>query len=231
MNQVVVPYYGIHRTSTGVAYLQQGRSGTNALGLREKSPFVVRLPTGRVHCNHQIPLSAPVPHDHHWEIFLKLVDDPLVEAMLPLPKEPGEGVYFLPAEDDRHTLALVMLSTMSSPIYPCVVPAWMMRREKLVAELYSTNVQPLVVTHLTAKHSDLVNELTMVAATAPRKLLLVGKPDVIVPKSVKRLETDLFSHEMEDLQGLPWEILGATLIRKYMRGEWNGSHTEGGSGR
>lgn len=218
MSQIVT-CYGIHRTPTGVAYLQQGRSGTNAIGLREKSPFIVKLPTGKVHCNHQIPLSVPVPHDHHWTTFMDLLHDPLVQAMIPLPKE-DLGVYWLSAEDERYTLSLVMLSRMSSPIYPCVVQAWMMKKEKLLDELYQTNVQPLVITGLEAKHSALVKELADTAVVAPRKLILVGQPDVVVPKHVKKLETGIRHQPIDKLSGLPWEVLGATLIRKYMRGEW-----------
>lgn len=235
----IVPCYGIHRTPTGVAYLQQGRSGTNAIGLREKSPFIVKLPTGKVHCNHQIPLSVPVPHDHHWNTFIDLLHDPLVQAMLPLPKEDA-GVYWLSSEDDRYTLPLVMLSRMSSPIYPCVIQAWMVKKEKLLDELYQTNVQPLAVTGLEAKHSQMVKELVETAVIAPRKLIMVGQPDVVVPKIVKKIETGIHIQPMDKLAALPWEVLGATLIRKYMRGEWtnpegsygtNNPATTRGSGR
>ena len=91
----IVSHYGIHWTESKVAYLMQGRRGTNAIGLKEKAPFEVHLPSRSRHCNHQIPLSAPVPNDHHWDFFMRIVDDPLVQAMLPIPKTTSGGVYYL----------------------------------------------------------------------------------------------------------------------------------------
>lgn len=226
MHQIIVPCYGIHRTPVGVAYLQQGRGGTNALGLREKSPFTVRLPNRRVHCNHQIPLSTPIPNDYHWGLFMRLVRDPLAWAMLPLPKK-DLGAYYLASEDDRFTLPLIALSRMSSPIYPCIVPIWTIKKTRILEELQQTNVQPLVITGLEPKHSAMVAEIAAAAALAPRTLVLVGRSDVIVPSSVTRIETDILNHSLEEITGMPWENLGATVIRKAMRDEWLNNPEDG----
>lgn len=221
MNQMIVPYYGIHWDEKGVAFLMQGRGGTNALGLKEKAPFKVQLPNRQKHCNHQIPLAAPVPNDRHWDLFTQLLDDELVRAMLPIPKQEG-GVFFVEDDDDNLAQVLVMLSKLSSPIYNVVMPAWMIRKENVIQELQATNVQPFVITQLEAKNSTLLSDLSKAAVYAPRKLICSGKSDVVVPQQVKRIKTELNSGKFDllDLMALPWENLGATVIRKWMRNEW-----------
>src|SRR4051812_47725945 len=74
-----VSHYGIHWDADRVAWLLQGRGDTNAMALKVKSPFTVRLQSRNPHCNHVIPLAAPIPHDYHWATFMKVLDDPLVQ--------------------------------------------------------------------------------------------------------------------------------------------------------
>ena len=125
MSLITVPHYGVVWDEDGIPWILQGRGSTNGAGLAKKSPYEVRLPSGKRHCNHQIPTATPVPNDYHWNYFLQLLGDPLVRAMLPLPKKDG-GVYYVADDSDSLTLLLVMLSTMSSPIYNVVLPMWMM---------------------------------------------------------------------------------------------------------
>ena len=39
----IVEFYGVHHDHDKAAWLEQGRGGVNALGLRARSPFIVRL--------------------------------------------------------------------------------------------------------------------------------------------------------------------------------------------
>src|SRR5690606_12205150 len=145
----------------------QGRGGTNAIGLRERAPFQVELPNRSKHCNHQIPLSTPVPNDHHWDFFLQLLDDPLVRAMLPIPKKAG-GVYYLADPNGEALDVLLMLSKLSSPIYSTVVPVWSLTEQAIITELQQTNVQPLVLTQMEPKNSDLLSRVARAAVHLPR---------------------------------------------------------------
>ena len=131
-------HYGIHVDDTGVAFLEQGRGSTNAAGLSRKSGLEVRLRSRKQHCNHQIPLASPVPHDHHWELFGSLLGDPLVRAMLPVPKSDG-GVFYI-ADNPRLCMIMVLLTKLSSPIHNVVVPISMLNEATVVAELQSTNI-------------------------------------------------------------------------------------------
>ncbi len=217
----VVGYYGIHFDESRVAWLEQGRGGTNAISLREKSPFLVKLGSGRKHCNHQMPLAVPTPNDRHWDMFMSLLDDPLVRAMLPFPKKDA-GLYYI-AERERLVDFFVMLSRMTSPIYPAVVPFWTMEPQAVVHALGESNIQPLVLTG--AKLADLVviRQVATVALHAPRKMIISGVNEAVLSTAFQRIDTHLTEpsrYDFNELNALPWEILGAVALRKWMRGEW-----------
>jgi hypothetical protein len=216
----IVSHYGIHWDSGGVAWLHQGRGGTNAWGLKEKSPFTVRLPSRQIHCNHMIQLSASVPNDHHWQIFAQMLDDALVRAFLPTPKADG-GVYYVENLGAEQALILAVLAKMSSPIYSIVNPMWTLTPTAILQQMQNTNVQPFVITDVAAKDSETVSQLAKAAVYAPRKLVFVGANDVVLNPSVKRLKTEITKYSTPDLVSLPWETLGATTCKLYMRKEFN----------
>lgn len=219
----IVSHFGIHWTKEGVAFLEQGRAGANAVGLRMRSPFKVQLPNRRKHCNHQISLNAPVPSDTHWDYLLQLTNDDFVRAMLPLPKLDA-GVYWLNESSGIENMAAV-LARMSSPIHPVTIPMWMVKAaDNVIDELHATNVQPLVLTGIEAKHSSLIADLAKGATILPRRLILIGKSDVIVPQEANRITTNVTNPDLinpQDFSTLPWEQLGATVLRKFMRRELN----------
>lgn len=215
----IVTHYGIH-WDENIAFLLQGRGGTNAVGLKKSPPFVVRLASRKKHCNHQIPLATPVPNDFHWDAFVSAFDDQLVKAMMPFPKVDA-GVVFLKDDEELLTNVLFMLSRMSSPIFPIVIPMWMTNLTAVVDELSMTNVQPLVITGVKPKDSDFLRKVCQAAVHAPRRLIVTGASDVLCPPTAKRIETELLSakYDFNELNMLPWEALGATALRKWMRGE------------
>lgn len=222
MTQIqTVTHYGIHRDEEGIAWLMQGRGSTNVLGLKKKPPFKVQLPTGSKHCNHQIPMTVPVPNDFQWDFFVQLMDDPLVQAALPVPKKAG-GAYFV---DDPHgdmMWYLSLVSRMSAPIYPIVVPRWITTEQNIVKELQQTNVQPYFVADVEVKDSAFLSKVSKAAISMPRKLIVSGHPDTVVPQTMSRVQTSLNDHNLydpNDLEALHWEGLGATLLRKHMKAE------------
>lgn len=227
----IVSHYGIH-WDRNIAFLMQGRSGTNAIGLRERVPFTVQLPSRKKHCNHQVPLAAPVPNDYHWDYFLQLLEDPLVRAMLPIPKKDA-GTFYLVDDKGDLTTILVLLSKMSSPIHNVVVPLWMSNLQAVVEQMQSTNIQPLVYTGIEPKHSELVSQVAKVAPQLPSKVIFSGSGDVIVPPTLKRVTTELNTSKFDltDLIALPWESLGATVVRKFMRNEWPPRDSDHGPGQ
>ena len=219
MSESTVSHYGIHWDPDGVAWLLQGRGGANALGLKIRCPLVVRLQSRNPHCNHMIPLAAPIPNDYHWTTFMKVFTDPIVEAMLPVPKTSG-GLSYVVNGNEQLFLSVVTLSRLSSPIYPAVIPAWTLDAKKLMEEVGRTNIQTYVISGLEAKHSTLVRQLADLAALSPRKFLLMGAADVVLPPAVQRIKTAILDFEYADLASLPLENIGAGVVRRYMRREW-----------
>jgi hypothetical protein len=217
MNNIVT-HFGVHWDDTGVAFLMQGRGSTNALGLRKGPPFEVKLPSrAGTHCNHQIPLSAPIPNNHHWDWFEGISKDPLVEAMLPIPKT-ADGLYFLKDTKAGLTDLVAMLSRMSSPIYSTVKFAWNVTEKAILKELEQSNIQPLILVGVTPKHSAMIDQISKAIAHYPRKLILIAEPDVIPPSNAEEIETDLKMNI--NLTTLPWETIGARVVIKWMRREW-----------
>lgn len=219
MVHIVVPNYGVHWASNGIAWLQQGRGAAPAVAVHEKSPFVVQLPGYRKHCNHQITLSNPVPNNHHWEFIERAISDPLFQAMLPVPKS-DDGLYFIEDGEGNLTRLLVTLARMSSPIFPVVQQAWQIDPIKLLNRLGNTNIQPIVVVGFEAKHNSTLSKLTSGAAQSPSKLVITGTREVVLPPNVKRITTTMDKYDLDEIIQLPLESLGAVVLKKYMRNEW-----------
>ncbi len=226
-----VTHYGIHWAPGApdkIAFLHQTRGGFNAIGAREFSPYQVRL-ARRWLCNHLIALNAVNPARSHLTNFETLVArNSLVRFMLPLPKDAdpdtkhGVGIYLTDhLEDDL--LQVTLLLKMSSPLKLPIFYANLSTARNLVDELGMTNVQPLVLAGVGARHMALLQDVVQAAPLAPRRLLVLAARDVPPPRGVTVVEADqMFGQDEIDLAALPWETLGAIVLRAYMRGEWEG---------
>lgn len=217
--KIEVQRYGIHWTPDGIAYLHQGRAATNFLSLKAPSPFVVS--GGRRNpCNHLFPGGATVPDPSHWRQFQALANDPLVVAMLPVPKAEHEaGVFVMEDTNDELNLILLTLSRMSSPIQPIVRPIWHYSPSDVRRELERSNVQPLVLTQANPKYQRLLDELIDQCMYVPRRVIVTGTSDLIVRKPAQRLKTALRPGEEASMVSLPLENLGMTVLKRYARRE------------
>lgn len=209
-----VECFGLHFDGP-VGWLQQGRGGANFVGLNKKSPF--QNPKGM--CNHLIPIAAPIPDKFHWEPFQKLLQDPLVRAMLPIPALAGNRAFYIEDPYDDLSLHLNCLSRMTAPINSICKPAWMLKTPNLEKELSSSNVQPLVITQMDTKSIALLNAIGMATNYMPRTVIVTGSPDVPVPPQMKKMETHIRDYPIEDLVILPLENLGVTALRRFVRKE------------
>ena len=207
-------HYGINWVDN-TAWLVQGRSGTNFLGLNQRCP--ITPPKGP--CNHLVPTAAPVPDKSHWRLFQELLKDPLVQALLPIPHEPGERCFYLEDPRDDLRLYLTTLSRLTSPILSVIKPTWMFKMTSAERELGASNIQPIILTQATAKQQPVVTSLAKLSDYAPRTILMTGTDEVVVPQPMKRIQTNIKDFNLEDLMLLPLEILGATVIRRYARHE------------
>jgi hypothetical protein len=147
--------------------------------------------------------------------------DDAVKAMMPIPKPEGEGgLHLVPPDGVPHFEArLALLGQMSSQIRSIVLPAQTVDREQVVDELSVTNVQPIVLTQLEAKHTDLLARLGQEALTGPRTLLVVTGRDVTVQRGFRQITSQLHEIELQKLAELPWQTIGSHVCRLVMRNE------------
>jgi len=213
-----VECYGIH-WADDVAFLMQGRGATNFAGLKATAPFQVDNSHQVRFCNHLVPTAAPLPDRVHWDAFAPMMKDPLVRAMLPVPKPSGDAGLHLVDPDGELDLPLVLLSKLGSPIHRVVQPFASMRPETVRRELTATNILPLVLTGATREDAEALATIVQSAAASPRRLVVTGSGDVDVPGPMKRIDTRIGEMPIIDLAQLPMEILGAAIIRRYCRRE------------
>ena len=215
--KIHVPNYGLHTTAAGVTYLHQGRNAFNFIGLQEVSPF--QISNKHRACPHLVHHAAPFPDKHHWRTFMRIFYDPLVQELLPIPKQNGALIPFLPDAKNELAMALVVLSRMSSPIYQLVHPLSKFTKQKLLAELDITNTAPLIITGVQPSDQDLLYEIASEAQKLPRKLLFSGDPALVIDAPLKRLATSILLADDLRIASLPMEALGSFLLRRHARNE------------
>lgn len=212
-----VNHYGIHKQD-GVMYLHQGRASTNFIGLRNPSPFLVQTKKSRA-CPHIINTASPVPDRIHWDLFLSMFHDPLVLEMLPVPKERGSLVPYFNDPQNELAMDLVILSRLSSPIYPVIQGIEKKNVKQFLEELTLSNIAPLVLTGVMPEHYDIMIALAMASRTLPRKLIFTGCSTVPTPPPLTRMNTHIWDFDDLTIAGLPMESIGGALVRRYCRGE------------
>lgn len=215
---IPVTHYGLHATQEGVVYLHQGRKASNFISMKQQSPYNVLTKRNRL-CPHLINPASTVPDKNHWELFLRIYDDELVQAMLPIPKSRGSCVPFLSVHNNEMLMELVMLSRLGSPIFPVVMPVRKLPKSTILEELSLTNVLPLVLTDVQTADQTLINELAVESRTLPRKLILAGDPMLVIRQPLIRIATDINFMDCVQLQSLNMETIGAAVIRRHARGE------------
>ncbi len=213
-----VGHYGFHADQNSVWYLHQGRAANNFIGLRESSPFTVVLRKSKP-CPHLINAAASIPDVVHWQQFSYWLNDPLLHAMLPTPKEHNSLVPYLPDPNNELAMILVILSRLSSPIYPVVHPLRSKTKASILEDLTLTNVCPLVLTGVQCSDNDYMFELAREARTLPRRLLFTGEAEVVIRTPLQKITTAFWDTDALTLAGLPMESLGALLVRRFGRHE------------
>lgn len=195
-------HYGLHWLH-GVAVLLQGSGPQTAIpGLKVEAKLA-----GRARCNHQIDLTATAE--------LPDLSDPLIQAMLPVPR--SGPVPFL--DDPSGAATIWPLARMSSPITSIFRPLWSMTPYALERELSASNVQPLVLMDVQSQHRTQLEHALSFARFSPRPILLVGSPLVPNRPGMERITTSAVIDE-----SLPWEAIGATVLRRRMLGETDPSN-------
>jgi hypothetical protein len=224
-NQTVqLPYYGIHEDSTGISYLFQDICpyGWEFLGLKDKrSNLSVKHLKNR--CPHQINvyIAQRVLSNKIWNSFLRIVNDPLVQAMLPLPN--GKTYHFDQRSINNPTEWFSCLERLSSPLHTAVKPFWAETNQMVSKKLELTNIQPLVMMDLNAGDALAARRFSDLNKTCPRTLILSCTEPLVLPKSVQSLSGSRLEEliSLKDLISLPLEHIGSYLVGEHCKGSLN----------
>lgn len=197
---------GIHWEGD-IAFLMQGSKTQTAFDFEVPCPFT----PSKVPCSHRIDLRQELDPDI-LERFP--ADDPLVKAMSPVPKHLSDKVSFVVFDD--YQILIATLARMSSPVSLPIAPFWSMRPDKIIRELQSTNVQPLVLTGVQTTHRGPLDLVLQAAPFLPRRLVLQGERGVILRPEAVKITTTIATTNVSDFIALPWEAYGSHLLRHHM---------------
>lgn len=211
---IEVPHHGLF-TDGSISWLIQDQKGTNFLGLRGECPVY----TKQKHCNHRIPVTAPLPDPVQWDFFREFAGDPAVAAFFPIPKRMGAKPLLIIDEDGSANMVLNCLSRLSSPIRPIVRLAWTVDIKDLEKELGATNVQPFVVLGVTDQHTKILDRIAQLAPLSPRQVIMTGSAGLLKRATVERVTSDVARLDLDRIMVLPLENIGATLLRRHARHE------------
>lgn len=215
-----LPHYGIHAAPSGILYLFQDMCpfGWEFIGLGKKTQLSVKHLRNQCSHNVNVHLAGNAPSRRHWQRFLEIMDDPLVQAMLPIP---NGKTYFLDQDSlDDAINWLACLEKLSSPLYTQVKPLWSERLKNVMNETKRTNIHPMVLTDVSLDDNETVKRLNDLGKTTPRTVIFCGDKEVIIPKDIERIESNIQRRiSLNELISLPLEHIGAYIIAKYCRGE------------
>jgi hypothetical protein len=213
-DRIRVGCFGVHWAPGGIAFLEQGGAGMSATGVDIASPFQVVPPKRGTICPHAINIGDGQLTREELDAFAPILKDPLVDALLPVPRKPDNRCFFFADPEHRLTSLIMMLSRMASPVRPVITPVW-----DRTFDIHSTNVAPLVVIEATPARTKLLHHLTGSVRSGVRTVVLTGHPDVVLNRDFERRSTGLVDAPIEQLREMPWERFGAHTLRRYMRGE------------
>lgn len=217
---IAINRYGLHE-HLGVMYLHQHSGiGHNFLGLPRESPFELVYATPRPPmCPHNFNVSVGNPDRIHWQKFCRYAQDPFFRAFLPLPKQHGDPIPYLDDEIGVWMSLAVLFSRLASPTASLVVNMEHQKPVRILPMLSTTNVAPLILCGIENRHQNALEEIVGQAPFLPRKLILIGKPSLVVRSPMKRITSNMDQIDPHILMPLPLESLGTVALKRYARGE------------
>lgn len=201
---MLLPYYGVHQLANGVKLLAQNGPAKTPMDLDLNLDFKIRI-RGQVYGSpHQVDIGSARE--------VEIIDDPLLKAMLPIPKAFGAPVLFM-EETETTRLIVNQLTRLSSPIgLGAMVPLWTIDPKVFLRWMSLTNVMPMVIYGYQEKHHVQYLKLLSMASATPRKLLVMVS-SMQARLSPNLLETNLSPH---NLAATDLENMGAWALKQDM---------------
>jgi len=200
---MIVSHYGLHWTEGDIALLVQQDRVDHILGVKFEVPVTVRSPRQGLACPHNIKIDQAEP--------ASLPDDPLIDAMLPLPKKFGEKAIVLEDTLSNKTLVNELLRLCGGG---ALLPIWAATPEVTHARLHLTNLSPLVLFGYEPHFQPTISKILEASFFAPRRLIYLAPPWAVLREEAQRITTSL---KTKDVETLPLEKGGAYVLRERMK--------------
>jgi len=139
------------------------------------------------------------------------LDDPLFQAMAPLPSN-GEGVWVFHDPEDRLLRIAQILCRLSGMEPSLVLPIWYYNTQAIIDRLKLSNISPFAMTDATSKDATLLFNSGRFARAGTRRIVVLSKDRFPGFNGAKWHNTKLD----ETVADLPLEVIGATLLQKHM---------------
>lgn len=200
---MIVNHYGLHWADGDIGLLVQQNRVDHILGVKFEIPVTVRSPRQGLSCPHDIKLDQAEP--------ASLPDDPLIQAMLPLPKQFGDKAVVLEDTLSNKTLVNELLRLCGGG---AMFPLWAAAPEVTHARLHLTNVSPLVLFGYEPHYQPTISKLLEASFFAPRRLVYLAPSWAVLREEAERISTSLTK---KDVEALPLEQSGAHMLRERMK--------------
>lgn len=216
--------FGLFKEPSTDAWLLVQDSIETAIGWNSVSD-VYSPPTRFGPCLHHIDLSSPEPSTKFIIDMKGLSSYPLYQFMMPTLDTNRKKILHVATNSFRDTAAMSVLQKMVQYHYPLVCPARLLKGSTptILKSLRSSNLVRQVVTGIESDRLKDVNGFVSMTMGAQGSLILMG--DKIPPYHYSgvvefatpddRWTDKILEHENSG----EFELLGASIIRSFMRGE------------
>jgi len=214
--------FGLHKDpENDVWWLFQTGKPVNAIGLPEG--MLSLRDGGRGFCPHRINLSGP---DTGWD-YSEIIKSEVFKYLSPVPYDVATKVVYIVADSMRDNLALNNLQKTLSLTHLCHNPVKLIRKDVSLVRsmLMKSNLMRYIVSGVDATSLNVLNALIDVAMYSHGRLIIVGDkiPTYNYQGIVKFLtmEPGMTDKILNVGKEGSFESLGSTLLKKFMRGEYN----------
>lgn len=224
---MLVNKYGLHKDKDGVWWLLQNVT-TNAINLPGECPVETVGGRGMGQCYHDIDLAAQSRLTCAFED--DVLANPVVDFFLPIPRARRRVAHLrIPETQLANALHVLMkIQGLFSPIVPMAAPIWS-NPVTWIRRVGNSNLQTLIIYGDQRKGIDFearCEQVMDMALTQEVNVLFVSysDPSYFRKKEVLELSVSDFNDPVLMLfAAFPEELvrtMGAELIRKFMRGEF-----------
>lgn len=213
-----IPCFGIHEGKKGVPYLfqDQNPNGFDFRGKSTNSGFYSNKISGTCPHSFNVYLRSRSVPKRHDKAFRRIIQDPLVKAMSPVPWQYkcDQVICFSQENLMLPCVWLRTLERLSSPLYSHVLSVENLTLPYVFKALKATNVQPLVIYDINEQHVHTIKKIIAEARRRNRTLILIGSVQFDDVPTLKSNLVDIIN--LEDLVLLPMEHIGVRFLDNFI---------------